>query len=101
MKQTLLIQGHDILFYSINLCSYGDSGDYELFASQELDLDMQSVKERLKDEINGKWSEQAGQFSFKQVEVTIYCEGRIILEGVKPDTHQAAFELLKEILSIP
>lgn len=101
MKQSLIVQGQEVLFYSINLCSYGDKGDYELFAERELDLNMQLVKRRLKIGAGGKWSEQAGKFSFKRVEITIYNEGRVIMEGVSPDTHQAAFELLKEILSVP
>lgn len=100
MKQKVTLAGQTVTYYSINLCSYGDRGDYEVFPVEELDLKLSSLLKNLDEATRGKWSNQAAQFKLNGVAITMYREGRAIFEGVRPDHHETAFGLLKEILSI-
>ncbi len=99
MKQIITIARHEVQYYSTNLCSHGDVGDYELFPAEKLEINIKEIVERYRDRTTIRWSSLAAQFSLKDVKVSLYAEGRVILEGIKPDSHEEAFRFLKEILS--
>lgn len=99
MKKSINLDGKIVTFYGINLCSYNDKGDYELFASEELNLDMEKIQRSITGFRDIKTSIEVLQFTLKTgTRITLYSEGRMILEGLCPDTHEAAFALLESIL---
>jgi len=98
VKRLLVTGGKEVHFYSVNLCNYEDKGDYELFPTEELSLDIFAIGERLMTNGNGRISGEAAEFNLEGVDITVYKEGRLILEGVIPDTHEKAFELLERII---
>lgn len=100
MKKIITIEGRQTTYYSTNLCSYGEKGDYELFPSEEQKLDMIKLKDRLLLFTSVKGSNLAVQFIYADTKVTIYEEGRLLLLGVTPDTHEQAFEILLRILNL-
>lgn len=98
MKKSLRIVHREVQFYSINLCSHDDVGDYELFPVEKVKINIRKIIERLHDKADVKWSSMAAQFTYKKIRISIYTEGRVILEGVKPDSHEEAFRFLEELL---
>ncbi len=98
MKKLFKIGKRKIHYYSINLCSHDDVGDYELFPAEKVVIDIKGIVNRFREKGNIKYSSMAAQFVYKDIKISIYSEGRVILEGIKPDSHEAAFRFLEEIL---
>lgn len=99
MKKPITVNGREVFFYSMNLCSQDDVGDYELFPSEPLNLDMEKIRDSLTHRTELKASKDALQFTQEGTRMTLYREGRMILEGLRPDTHEAAFSVLEAILA--
>lgn len=78
-----------------NLCHYGDYGDYEVFPSEELDLDLQALAETLAEhgyEIEGS-SQKALLLHHNQAVLTVFPTGRMIVENVRPGTYEEAISI--------
>lgn len=85
-----------------NLCSHQGSGDYEVIPDRELNLDLLSLKDRIISShflIEGV-NQEICLAKREQLFLTIYPTGRIILEEVRPDQPEIAFQILQEILPI-
>jgi hypothetical protein len=77
---------------TVNLCHYGNYGDYELFPSEELDLDLQILAAMLIErgyEVKGQ-SPKAMLVRDNQAMLTLFPTGRMIIEHVKPSTYDEA-----------
>ena len=79
----------------INLCHYGDHGDYELLPSEELDLDLPALAGTLADhgcEIEGQ-SQNTLLLHDDRAILTIFQTGRMIIENVSPSTFEHAITI--------
>lgn len=95
------INGEEVIFTSVNLCTYGDTGDYELYPDYEMKLAVMSLKKHFEgDEIECLASELLVIVKCPDYEVTFYPSGRCILEQVEPPNHERAFEIYYELLGL-
>jgi hypothetical protein len=95
-------QGKDIVLSSFNLCHIEGHGDYEIFPEPRLALDMAEIAERMKAHgyaVQGM-DRRICMLKKDHVELTIFPEGRMIIEQLIPDTDEAAFGIVKQILEL-
>ena len=102
MKIGLYLQGAKIDYYTMNLCSYGDHGDYELFPGEDLRLDLFSYERQWKKEDVALdcMTEEVAFLKAGRVDVTLYRSGRMVLESVMPDDEREAIRIGKKILAL-
>ena len=102
MKIGLYLQDVKIDYYTMNLCSYGDHGDFELFPHEELDLNLFSYEKqwRMEDVSLDCMTEEVAFLKAGRVDVTLYRSGRMILESVMPDDEREAIRIGKKILGL-
>lgn len=101
MKSTLVYRGDIVPIYSIELCHYGDNGDFEVFPVRDLGLDIGGI--------TGWISERDYNITYADGEVAIFyragiyytfcADGRLILEGLKPGTDEQALGIAIGLLS--
>jgi hypothetical protein len=99
MRETLNYQDRSITLYCINLCSYGDSGDYELFPDEDMGILLIDQVKNL-DNIGCSIvdvNESVGFLHLRGMEITLYPSGRMIIENVKPDDRLVAIETARNI----
>jgi hypothetical protein len=95
-------QGKDIVLNSFNLCHIEGHGDYEIFPEPKLVLDMGEIAERMKGHgytVQGM-DKRICMMKKDHTELTIFPEGRIIIEQLIPDSDEAAFSIVKQILEL-
>ena len=100
MKLKLNYKGENLLLSTYNLCHIEGHGDYELFPSKPLALDLRVIAEKQKKygwEIQGV-DERIYMAKKGQVEVTLFPHGRVIIEQLIPDSDEAAMEIVKQML---
>jgi hypothetical protein len=90
-----------IQLFCVNLCSWGDSGDWEVFPAEELNLQLSSIVSIISDR---GWKVAASNESVVLAEsgerkITLFCSGRIIIEQVRPDNRDTALRIALEVLS--
>lgn len=85
----------EIILYSWSLCNYEEYGDYEIFPSESLDIDLKSINDNIiKNNISvSLLNDKFILFIFENTEITLYTTGRAVLEHVAPDTHEKALEI--------
>jgi hypothetical protein len=102
MKVKSKYQGKDIVLSSFNLCHIEGHGDYEIFPEPKLALDMQEIAERMAGhgyKLQGM-DRRICMLKKDHVELTIFPEGRMIIEQLIPDSDEAAFGIVKQILEL-
>jgi hypothetical protein len=100
VKLQLNYKGEPLLLSTYNLCHIEGHGDYELFPSKPLVLDLSAIAEKQKKqgwEIQGV-DERIYMAKKGTVEVTLFPYGRVIIEQLIPDTDEAALDIVKQIL---
>lgn len=103
MKVKAKYQGKDIVLSSFNLCHIEGHGDYEIFPEPRLVLDMKEIAKRMEGHgfaVQGM-DKRICMLKKDHVELTIFPEGRIIIEQLLPDSDEAAFGLVRQILDLP
>ncbi len=100
MKLKLNYKGETLLLNTYNLCHIEGHGDYELFPSTPLALDLRAIAERQQQcgWVTQGVDERIYMAKKGQVEVTLFPYGRVIIEQLIPDTEEAATEIVKQIL---
>lgn len=101
MRSTLLIDGQPSQWVVYNLCSQDGAGDYEGFADRVLQLNLPKIAARL--EVLGYlvegFNEQILLANQGEQALTIFPEGRLIMEGVRPDEAARAAHILTMVLN--
>lgn len=85
------------------LCSAKNIGDFEVapFKNLKLDLDkFSSCYRHCGYDLNGMDSETC-LFKIGEVEVTLFCDGRIVLERIVPDEFGRVMEFVEKIYNPP
>lgn len=101
MKATTTYHGEKITVYAIDLCHYGDRGDYEVFPDRVLTLDVCTRSAQLAGagfEIDYTSAEVSVFRDRYGTEFTMYPDGRLIVEGLRPGSPRQAFDAAAEIL---
>lgn len=84
----------------LELCSYGDKGDYQVLPARTLDLPLEEIEGWLAEQGTPvRVAEDALLCRWEGVEVMLHKDGRGVLEGVRPDSPAAAWELYLHLLS--
>lgn len=101
MKTAATYKGQAISVYAIELCHYGDRGDFEVFPDRELALDVEGKVGEL--ETRGYDVECASPevlifHGDAGTELTLYPDGRLILEGLRPGSTAQAIEVAAAII---
>ena len=100
MKAEATWHGQRLTVYVINLCYYGEEGDFEVFPNRPLDLKLPDVALLLAE--RGYALEQVDAqvviFHADDAEYTLYDEGRLIVEHLKPGTPENALAVAAAIL---
>ncbi len=100
MKSALNYNGDLVTIYSIELCHYGENGDYETFPDRELCLDLKKVVQNV-DPASYTVEyidDDVLLFNSDEVGFTLFRDGRLIIEGLSPGTGEQAIELATGIL---
>ena len=94
MKLPALYRGERVTVYAIDLCHYGDRGDYEVFPDRELAVDIEKMSE--------EWKAAGCELDYVSAEVVIfrregtdytaYPDGRLIIENLAPGSPAQAVE---------
>ncbi len=102
MKKSITFNGENIDCYAIQLCSYGESGDFEFMPSEPLNIEFIKIINRIQAEVQRFRSatENFLMFQLGETEVTFYPSGRMILENVKPARKEIAMAVSEKILRI-
>jgi hypothetical protein len=94
LKFPALHRGETVNVYAIDLCHYGDRGDYEIFPDRGLGVDVEKLSEKLGAagfELEYVSSEVL-IFRRGETEYTAYPDGRLIIESLKPGSTAQAIE---------
>lgn len=102
MRVPFAWRGRDLELVVINLCHYGESGDYEVFFTEDLGLDPRQAAALLHDQGYEVARPTARSVLVRDggAELTIFDSGRIILENVRPGTFDDAIRLGRRALDI-
>jgi hypothetical protein len=98
MRASVNWNGETVTLTVFNLCSQQGVGDYEGFGDHELSLDLPGISQRLNDLgyiIDGV-NEQICLAQKDRLQLTLFPNGRIIVEGVKPDDPKLALAIMAE-----
>lgn len=78
----------------LELCSYGDSGDFQVLPRKALDMALNVIQERIAAS-GGKAVLSDGVLLAETggTHISLYSDGRAVLEHVAPCSRQAALEL--------
>jgi hypothetical protein len=101
VKAAARFRGIALTVYALELCFYGERGDYEVFPDRELGLDLESFGKGIAD--RGWDIEEGGTevIMFREPEgpeYTLYPDGRLIIEGLKPGSPEQAWTQARGIL---
>ena len=94
MKIRALYRGETVAVYAVDLCHYGDRGDYEVFPDRELGIDIEKMSAEL---VAGGFeldyvSDEVLIFRRGNTEYTAYPDGRLIIESLRPGSTAQAIE---------
>ena len=101
MRGTARFRGSDLTVYALELCFYGERGDYEVFPDRELGLDLNPLRDSCQKRGWPVEETGPGLLIFRDsegTEYTLYPDGRLIIEGLKPGSHEQAWYRGCEIL---
>ena len=100
MKSVLNYNGNPITIYSIELCHYGENGDYEAFPDRELHLDLNKMVQEtgFANYIVEYIDDDVLIFNRDDVGFTLFSDGRLIIESLSPGTDEQAIELAAGII---
>jgi len=82
-----------------NLCSAAGYGDYEIMPLKKLNLDILRLADCFSAcgyQLTG-YNKEVCLFSIDQVEITLFKDGRTIVEKVLPDRHDQALTYVEKI----
>jgi hypothetical protein len=102
MKVKAKYHDKEIVLSSFNLCHIEGHGDYEIFPEPKLTLDMQEIAKRMEGhgyKLQGM-DKRICMLKKDHVELTVFPEGRIIIEQLIPDSDEAAFGIVRQILDL-
>jgi len=87
-------------FVVLTLCSYGDRGDYQVMPRQQLSLDLQAVRDRLRAAGRRAAIDDDARLlaEIGDCRLMLYAEGRAVMESVVPDSCDAAWEVFRTLL---
>jgi hypothetical protein len=94
--------GKDIVLSSFNLCHIEGHGDYEIFPEPKLTLEMAEIAGRMQVfgyTVQGM-DRRICMLKKDHTELTVFPEGRIIIEQLIPDNDEAAFAIVRQILEL-
>ncbi|MBD3287184.1 hypothetical protein GF337_00125 [candidate division KSB1 bacterium] len=102
MKKSIAFGNKNIECFAIQLCSYGESGDFEFMPSESLQLKFDEITQQMKEKVPNfrNATERFLMFQLREAQVTLYPSGRMILENVKPAQKQIAMEIGEKILKL-
>jgi hypothetical protein len=94
MRTPTNYNGERVTVYALELCHYGDRGDYEVFPYRELAVDIEKRAERLAAEGYelDYLSSEVVIFRRGETEYTAYPDGRLIIENLEPGSTEQATE---------
>lgn len=101
MKAPALFGDTTLTVYALELCFYGERGDYEVFADRELGLDLAAIRGQCEAR---RWAvaETGPELlifrDLEGTEYTLYPDGRMIIESLKPGSARQAWSRACEIL---
>jgi hypothetical protein len=101
VKTTAIYEGEAINVYAVDLCHYGDRGDYEVFPDRELRLDVTRYADDLAAAGYRVEYVDAEVSIFRDnadTEFTMYPDGRLILENLRPGSIEQAFDVAALIM---
>jgi len=101
VKAAARFRGMALTVYALELCFYGERGDYEVFPDRELGLDLVPLGKGFAD--RGWAVDESGPevIMFQDpegTEYTLYPDGRLIIEGLKPGSPAQAWTQAQGIL---
>ena len=102
MKKSIAFNGKHVDCYTIQLCSYGETGDFEFIPSEPLNIEFKKIIDRMRTKVQRFRSatEKFLMFELGETEITFYPSGRMILENVKPAHKETAMNVSEKILKI-
>jgi hypothetical protein len=97
----MIDQVNGIPLFCVSLCSWGDSGDWEVFPAEELNLILEDVVGTIS---RRGWKVVASSESVVlaesgELKITLFPSGRIIIEHVRPDDRAVALDIARDMLS--
>ena len=100
MRKDIIYNNSHLIVYVVNLCDYGDRGDYEVFCDHDLNVNLAEKTDGL---INNGFSmeyEDSEVLIFKKegTEFTFYADGRLIIEGLRPKDMEKALKIAAGII---
>jgi hypothetical protein len=91
--------GERVEFRILELCSYGDRGDYQVLPMRAFAPELDTVlKELSRNQHRALLLEDALLANVNDVSITVYRDGRGILEGVRPDSPGAAWKVYRSVM---
>jgi hypothetical protein len=100
MNATLTINGKETVFIVLELCSYGDHGDYQILPTRAVSIGLDSIAECLK--LRGfpvAVKDNRLLSKIYDTDVMLFSSGRMVLESVRPDSKSAAWTIALSVLS--
>jgi hypothetical protein len=99
MNAELLRRGDQLSFVVLELCSYGETGDYQVLPRKALNLELAAILQGvLADNHKAVLADDEFMALLDSTSVIMTAEGRAVFEGVKPSTKQAAWSLYCSLL---
>jgi hypothetical protein len=101
VKTSAFYEGETINVYAVDLCHYGDRGDYEVFPDRELRLDVTRCAADLA-AAGYRVEYVAPEVSIfrdnSDTEFTMYPDGRLIVENLRPGSIEQAVDIAAAII---
>lgn len=99
MKAEGVCRGERIEFRVLELCSYGEWGDYQVLPTAKISPALEAIlNELLGNKCKAVLAEDALLVEVDDVSVTLYKDGRGVLEGVRPDSPEAAWKVYRRVM---
>jgi len=101
MKTSTNYNGEKITVYVMELCHYGDRGDFEIFPDRELALDVEVKAGELRRrgyEVECALPEVLIFHGDAGTEFTLYTDGRLIVESLKPGSAAQALDVATAVI---
>jgi hypothetical protein len=101
MKTSADYEGNKVTVYVLELCHYGDRGDFEIFPDRELDLDVEKKAGELENRGYNIECASPDVLIFHGdagMEFTLYPDGRLIVESLRPGSTAQAMDIAKAVI---
>jgi len=99
---TTITNGHQVVEVS-RLCTVEGVGDFEVIPFRDLSLDLRKFCDcyrKIGYILHGEHNDSC-LFNINDADITLFKDGRIILEGVYPDNFDKAMELVEMVYNPP